>query len=86
MRLCVVGDGSPNLGTKSVETGLHRANGPFRFVLMGRYAQFNAFIFQRPATQLLWSWVADGADFESPAHANYTRSRCCGLFCAHGAR
>jgi hypothetical protein len=46
---------SLNPGIKSTETGLHRATGPFRFVLMGHchYAKFNGFIVRRPATRTM---------------------------------
>ena len=39
--------GNPNLGietAKSVEVGLRRAKGPFRFELTGYYTRFNGFI------------------------------------------
>lgn len=42
--------GNPNLGietAKSVEVGLRRAAGPFRFELTGYYTRFNGFIFRR---------------------------------------
>jgi iron complex outermembrane recepter protein len=42
--------GNPNLGietAKSIEAGLRRATGPFRFELTGYYTKFNGFIFRR---------------------------------------
>ena len=42
--------GNPNLGiesAKSVEAGLRRAAGPFRFELTGYYTRFNGFIYRR---------------------------------------
>jgi len=42
--------GNPDLGietAKSVEVGLRRAAGPFRFELTGYYTQFNGFIYRR---------------------------------------
>ncbi|MET0721001.1 MAG: TonB-dependent receptor [Tardiphaga sp.] len=42
--------GNPNLGmetAKSVEVGLRRADGPFRFEITGYYTQFNGFIYRR---------------------------------------
>lgn len=42
--------GNPNLGietAKSVEVGLRRATGPFRFELTGYYTRFNGFIYRR---------------------------------------
>ncbi len=42
--------GDPNLGieaAKSVEAGLRRAAGPFRFELTGYYTRFNGFIYRR---------------------------------------
>ena len=42
--------GNPNLGietAKSVELGLRRATGPFRFELTGYYTRFNGFIYRR---------------------------------------
>lgn len=42
--------GNPNLGietAKSVEVGLRRAAGPFRFELTGYYTRFNGFIYRR---------------------------------------
>lgn len=42
--------GNPNLGietAKSVEAGLRRATGPFRFELTGYYTKFDGFIFRR---------------------------------------
>ena len=42
--------GNPNLGietAKSVEVGLRRATGPFRFELTGYYTQFSGFIYRR---------------------------------------
>ena len=42
--------GNPNLGmetAKSVEAGLRRATGPFRFELTGYYTRFNGFIYRR---------------------------------------
>ncbi|MBR0693849.1 TonB-dependent receptor [Bradyrhizobium lablabi] len=42
--------GDPNLGietAKSIEVGLRRAAGPFRFELTGYYTKFNGFIFRR---------------------------------------
>jgi iron complex outermembrane receptor protein len=41
--------GNPNLGietAKTVEAGLRRATGPFRFELTGYYTRFNGFIFR----------------------------------------
>lgn len=42
--------GNPNLGietAKSIEVGLRRATGPFRFELTGYYTRFNGFIYRR---------------------------------------
>ncbi|MBR1133700.1 TonB-dependent receptor [Bradyrhizobium iriomotense] len=42
--------GNPDLGietAKSIEVGLRRATGPFRFELTGYYTRFNGFIFRR---------------------------------------
>lgn len=42
--------GNPNLGietAKSVEVGLRKATGPFRFELTGYYTRFNGFIYRR---------------------------------------
>ncbi|MDB5616684.1 TonB-dependent receptor [Tardiphaga sp.] len=42
--------GNPDLGietARSVEVGLRRATGPFRFELTGYYTQFNGFIYRR---------------------------------------
>ncbi len=42
--------GNPDLGietAKSIEVGLRRATGPFRFELTGYYTKFNGFIFRR---------------------------------------
>ena len=42
--------GNPNLGietAKSIEAGLRRATGPFRFELTGYYTKFNGFIYRR---------------------------------------
>ena len=42
--------GNPNLGietAKSIEAGLRRATGPFRFELTGYYTKFNNFIYRR---------------------------------------
>uniref|UniRef100_UPI00286B534B TonB-dependent receptor n=1 Tax=Sphingomonas sp. TaxID=28214 RepID=UPI00286B534B len=51
--------GNPNLKTevaKSVEVGLRRAKGPFRFELTGYYTKFDGFIFRR----LTGNTCADG--------------------------
>ena len=52
--------GNPDLGietAKSVEAGLRRATGPFRFELTGYYTRFNGFIYRR----LTGNTCAEGA-------------------------
>lgn len=57
--------GNPNLGietAKSIELGLRRAAGPFRFELTGYYTQFNGFIYRR----LTGNTCGDGVCAEGP--------------------
>lgn len=57
--------GNPNLGietAKSIELGLRRAAGPFRFELTGYYTQYNGFIYRR----LTGNTCADGVCAAGP--------------------
>jgi hypothetical protein len=78
----------PNLGIKSVEIGLQRASGaisvraPNRSNLRWSNARLSWPVTIRRGLIVtrFGLWVADDADFSSPAHGSYTRSRCCQIF------